>query len=118
MIGGELYNEALRRLFHRIGPDHLLNSFPSDQTLMTITLFGFAGYLFARHIRRTWARTTSSLFVLSVSFLVGLSQIYFQHHFPSDVVAGYVFGGVWLSLNIISLEIFRLTKNNRHHFFT
>ncbi|QCJ45318.1 hypothetical protein FAY30_21405 [Bacillus sp. S3] len=40
----------------------------------------------------------------------GLSRIYLVQQSPSDVVAGYVFGGVWLSLNILVLEIFRFTN--------
>ena len=31
-----------------------------------------------------------------------------QVELPSDVAAGYVFGGVWLGLNILLLEILRL----------
>ncbi|WP_410513588.1 phosphatase PAP2 family protein [Paenibacillus sp. BR2-3] len=45
--------------------------------------------------------------VILLCLLVGLSRIYFEVQFPSDVVAGYVFGGVWISLNVILLEILR-----------
>ena len=34
-----------------------------------------------------------------------------QVELPSDVAAGYVFGGVWLGLNILLLETLRLLKN-------
>ncbi|MFU1794417.1 lipid A 1-phosphatase [Paenibacillus azoreducens] len=45
--------------------------------------------------------------------LVGICRIYFNIQYPSDVVSGYVFGGAWLSLNIIQLEIFRISKKIR-----
>jgi membrane protein DedA with SNARE-associated domain len=113
MIGGELWDEGLRRLFHRTGPSSQINTFPSEQTLITVIFLGFAAYLIVRHVK--WARihTAAFLLVLAVAFLVGVSRIYFDIQYPSDVAAGYVFGGVWLSLNIVLLEIFRLIKHNK-----
>ncbi|UJF35656.1 phosphatase PAP2 family protein [Paenibacillus hexagrammi] len=114
LIGGELWDEGLRRLFHCTGPKNIVGTFPSEQTLITITFLGFALFLFVRHLHVTWVRTVASaLLVLAVSLLVGLSRVYFNIQYPSDVMAGYVFGGVWLSLNIMMLEIFRLTKWNK-----
>lgn len=118
VIGGELWDEGLRKLFHRVGPNNLLNSFPSEQTLLTIIFLGFATYLLVRHVSITWVRTIAFLLVIAVSFLVGISCIYCDIQYPSDVVAGYVFGGVWLSLNILMLEIYRLIRNNKVNFLT
>jgi membrane-associated phospholipid phosphatase len=113
LIGGELWDEGLRRFFHRAGPGNLPNTFPSEQTFITIIFLGFAGYLLVRHLEMRWVRTGTLLLVLAVSVLVGVSHIYFNLQYPSDVVAGYVFGGVWLSLNIVLLEIFRLFRHNK-----
>ncbi|NOU97266.1 phosphatase PAP2 family protein [Paenibacillus sp. LMG 31456] len=113
LIGGEIWDEGMRQLFHRSGPNNLLNTFPSEQTLNTIILLGMAVYIIVRHVRIAGARTAAFLFVLAVSFLVGISRIYFDIQYPSDVVAGYVFGGFWLSLNVVLLEIFRLLRKNK-----
>jgi membrane-associated phospholipid phosphatase len=110
LLGGSFLTEILSNFFLRVGPSLLPESFPSEQTLMTVTFFGFTSFLFARYIHITWIKTGAFLLVIGVSFLVGLSQIYFNNHFPSDVVAGYVFGGVWVSLNVVLLEIFRFVK--------
>ncbi|MCY9691473.1 VTT domain-containing protein [Paenibacillus alginolyticus] len=118
IVGGEIWDEGVRRLFHRTGPKNLLDTFPSEQTLITIIFLGFAAYLMVRHVSVTWVRTGAILLVLAVSFLVGISRIYFDIQYPSDVVAGYVFGGVWLSLNILLLEIFRFIRNNKMNFST
>lgn len=118
LIGGELWDEGLRRFFHRTGPKNLLDTFPSEQTLITIIFLGFAAYLFVRHVNMTWLRTGAFLLVLAVLLLVGLSRIYFDIQYPSDVVAGYVFGGVWLSFNVVLLEIFRFFRNNKLNFST
>lgn len=118
LIGGQLWDEGLRRLFHRAGPGNLLNTFPSQQTFITIIFLGFTAYLFIQHVNRTWIRTSAVVLVLAVSLLVGISRIYFGIQFPSDVLAGYVFGGVWLSFNAVLLEIFRLIKKNKLNFLT
>lgn len=116
LTGGELWDEGLRRLFHRTGPSSLTYTFPSEQTLITVTFLGFAVYLILRHVKTAMIQTGGILVVLVVAVLVGISRIYFNIQYPSDVVAGYVFGGVWLSLNVVLLEIFRLIKHNKLNF--
>ncbi|KIL41349.1 alkaline phosphatase [Gordoniibacillus kamchatkensis] len=116
VIGGEAWDEGLRMLFHRSGPmpshAHVPYTFPSEHTLITLIVCGFTAFLLVRHHARTWVRFIATLMVLAVAFLVGVSRIYFEIQYPSDVAAGYVFGGVWVTLNIVLLEIFRLL---RHH---
>lgn len=52
-MGGEALDEGLRALFHRIGPSSLSypfpSTFPSEQTLISLTVCGFAAYLLVRH---------------------------------------------------------------------
>lgn len=113
MIGGEILEEGLRRVFHRVGPGKLflkespLYTFPSEQSLMVITVFGFVAFLLVRHSQNTWIRMVAPPLVLVIAAFVGLSRVFFGVQYPSDVVAGFVFGGMWLSLNIVLLEIFR-----------
>ncbi|WP_237100448.1 hypothetical protein [Paenibacillus azoreducens] len=49
VIGGEALDEGLRLLFHRIGPASIGSNspytFPSEQTLISMTVCGFAAYL-------------------------------------------------------------------------
>ncbi|MCZ8513066.1 VTT domain-containing protein [Paenibacillus filicis] len=122
VIGGEMWDEGLRRLFHRVGhvasSGHVPYTFPSEQTFITLIVLGFSAFLWVRHVRSIWVRYAVSLMVIVVCILVGLSRIFFEVQYPSEVAAGYVFGGVWLSLNVILLEIFRLFKNNKTNFST
>jgi membrane protein DedA with SNARE-associated domain/membrane-associated phospholipid phosphatase len=117
IIGGELLDNVLRKVFHRVGPipNHLKlpYTFPSEQTLITLTVYGFSAYLLFRHYGTVWARIVAPVTVVVIALLVGISRIYFDLQYPSDVVAGYVFGGVWLSLNIILLEIFRFMQKEK-----
>jgi membrane protein DedA with SNARE-associated domain len=113
LVGGEIWDEILRRLFYHTGAGSSVYSFPSEQTFITIIFLGFAAYLFVRHRTAAWLRTIATLIVVSVCVLVGLSRIYFEIQYPSDVLAGYVFGGFWLSLNIMLMEIFRFLRNDK-----
>jgi undecaprenyl-diphosphatase len=66
-------------------------SFPSAHA-MQATAAALAWVLVARHARAFWA----VLLGLAV-LLVGLSRIYLQVHFPSDVVAGILAALLWVA---------------------
>ncbi len=109
IYGGELLQEGLGFIFHRIGPSGLSNTFPGEHTLMAVVVYGFASFLILRHVRRRrWLGTILAFLTAAICLFTGLSRILFNLEFPSDVVAGYVFGGVWLSLNVVLLEIYRV----------
>lgn len=112
VIGAELLDEGLRLLFHRVGPslspiERTAFTFPSEQSLMVVTVIGFTAFLIMRHSINAAVRTAAVLILLVAAALVGVSRVYLEVQYPSDVAAGYVFGGVWLMLNIILLEIYR-----------
>ncbi|MDB5055143.1 MAG: hypothetical protein JWM44_3193 [Bacilli bacterium] len=117
ILGGELLDEGLRRVFHRLGPIpsnlKLPYTFPSEQTLITLTIYGFTAYLLFRHYGSVWIRLLAPAIVIVITLVVGISRIYFNVQYPSDVVAGYVFGGVWLTLNIVLLEVFRMLQKEK-----
>ncbi|MBS4189490.1 VTT domain-containing protein [Bacillus sp. FJAT-49705] len=116
VIGGEFFEEGIRRIYYHLQPVHprltkqILYSFPSEQSITAFFLFGFFAYLFVRYSKNAWMQTFASILIFIIIILIGLSRIYLMQQLPSDVVAGYAFGGVWLSLNILVMEIFRFTN--------
>ena len=40
----------------------------------------------------------------------GPSRVYVQVHFPSDVLAGYLLGGIWLPASIPAFLFFKNTR--------
>lgn len=112
--GGEILQYSLRHIFRRLGPfsisliSNKLYTFPSNHSLMAIVAYGFFVYLIVRHVKKTWAKTAVFIISLFVCIAAGLNPIFFQTAYPSDVYAGYIFGGVWLTINIISLEVYRI----------
>lgn len=114
LLGGQLLQEGLGLVYHRLGPwalnflENVKNTFPSEQTYMAIVSYGFAAYMVLRHNGQSCLRPLVLMALLIICFFTGLSEIRLQTQLPSDVIAGYIFGGVWLSLNIVLLEIFRV----------
>lgn len=112
--GGEILQAILRLIFRRLGPsgqaiiESIKYTFPSKNSFMAIVAYGFLCFLVLRHIKKGWVRTASVVITIIICFLGGLSPLFYQLQYPSDVYAGYVFGGVWLTLNIVLLEVYRI----------
>lgn len=112
--GGEILQYALRHIFRRLGPSSVniignsLYTFPSNQALMAIVAYGFFAFQIVKHMKKTWAKTAFLIITLFICIVAGLNPIFFQTEYPSDVYAGYVFGGVWLTINVILLEVYRI----------
>ncbi|HEY0755232.1 MAG TPA: phosphatase PAP2 family protein [Ktedonobacteraceae bacterium] len=99
-----LFNMLIKRVIKRPRPTkelvtvaRVINepSFPSGHVMHYLNLFGMLTYFLATNWRPS--RLRNSLITLCVSLigLVGPSRIYLGAHWPSDVMAGYVYGGLW-----------------------
>ena len=112
--GGEILQVILRNIFKRLGPSSISiiangqYTFPSNQSLMAIVVYGFLAFLIICHVKRAWARTAVVIITLFICIFAGINPIFFQTQYPSDVYAGYIFGGIWLTINIILLEVYRI----------
>jgi undecaprenyl-diphosphatase len=71
--------------------------FPSSHTLMYTAMFGFMLYLV---FKLTFIPLPLRIIAVAVSFyfitLVGISRVYLGQHYIWDVVAGYIFGALYL----------------------
>jgi membrane-associated phospholipid phosphatase len=114
VAGGEVYEEVLRTIFHRLSPneppmlERFPSGFPSEQSLMAFVVYGFFFFIFLRHNRVLKVHTVLIISWVTILLFIGLSRIYFGIQEPSQIAAGYVFGGVWLGLSVLLLEIFRM----------
>jgi membrane-associated phospholipid phosphatase len=108
--GGAVLEQGLQRIFQHWGPvlGGLTTLFPGEKSVTVIAVYGFSAFLLVRHSNKTLIQSMAPLAVVIVSILTGLSQVMLKVQYPSDLLAGMVFGGVWLSLNILLLEVFRL----------
>ncbi len=111
-IGALLLNTLLKNLFARARPelwsrvvDVKFYSFPSGHAMLSMVVYGLLGYLLALQYpqQRGWIAGITVLLILAIGF----SRLYLGVHWPTDVLAGYAAGLVWLVACILSLEIWR-----------
>ena len=112
--GGSVLVFALKMVIHRQRPvseTPLIHvggwSFPSGHALMSVVFYGFITYLLFRRTESWRLRLFVIMAAGFIIFLVGLSRIYLQVHYLSDVLAGYMGGLFWVSICITGLEIYR-----------
>jgi membrane protein DedA with SNARE-associated domain/membrane-associated phospholipid phosphatase len=113
-LGAEAISNILKIAFHRLGPSGTFYTFPSGEGFMTVVTYGFLAYMIIKYSKQTWINYLVLSMYLCINFLIGLSIIYLNLQYPSDIIAGYEFGVVWLSLSIILLEIYRVLPNIRN----
>ncbi len=71
-------------------------SFPSGHVIHYTTLFGFA-FCALLMGRRSPARGLPLALLALIIVLVGPSRVYLGEHWPTDVLGGYLLGGLWIA---------------------
>lgn len=94
---GTLGNSAIKLLIQRPRPLHKLisiggYSFPSGHSTSSIILLSVLMIITANLVRHKWQRILIDLLAIIMILLIGLSRIYLNVHYPSDVLGGYLFG--------------------------
>jgi undecaprenyl-diphosphatase len=103
-VGGALVlNEVFKSYFHRARPvvpwsigDEKTFSFPSGHSLFSMVLYGLIAYMVLERKSPGWHRLAVTLAAGAMTFGIGVSRIYLGMHWPTDVLAGWMTGFVWL----------------------
>ncbi len=107
VLGATLLFSSLKLVFARPRPTvvpatttALYTSFPSGHSSLAAATYLTLGALLARvQKRRSLQAYTIGIAVL-IALLVGFSRVYLGVHWPSDVLAGWILGGVWAIFNL------------------
>lgn len=117
-LGAGGLNYVLKHIFSRSRPelwDRIIDvrfySFPSGHAMISMVIYGLMGYLLATSFPK-W-RVWIGIAILLLITAIGLSRLYLGVHWPTDIIAGYTAGLVWLMSCIVSLEIWRQYRPNR-----
>jgi undecaprenyl-diphosphatase len=98
----------LKNLFGRIRPpgEQLVyaggHSFPSGHAMLSVVFYGFAAYLFTRNLSRKGKIVIWGI-ISVLLLLIGISRVYLNVHYASDVMGGYFLGCCYLGI-MISLD--------------
>lgn len=97
------------RLIDRARPDPALvrvttelhgGSFPSGHVLTNVAVFGILIFLVNVRFKPSWLRTLAMLLLALPILVVGIARVFAGEHWPSDVLGGYLLGGIWLAIVI------------------
>jgi len=97
---------ALVHVAHDIGNP----SFPAGHVLDITAFLGFVCYLAYVRMARSPRRTALMALLLAILALMGVARIDAGEHWPSDVLGGYLFGIVWLT---VTVEVYEWGKRKR-----
>ena len=81
-------------------------SYPSGHTLTTMCLYGIVIYLIMKYTRSPFWRIFLSVFFGFMIFMVALSRLWLNVHFPTDVIASLFLGFMFVNLYIILDKFF------------
>lgn len=85
-------------------------SFPSGHALVAAAVLGVLAAVACRRLPRGRTRAAVVVAVVGVVLAVGLSRLYLGVHWDSDVLAGWLVGGLWLSVCLTARELVGLCR--------
>jgi undecaprenyl-diphosphatase len=104
LAGAGLLNWWLKLSFARVRPEAFFDyplpaspSFPSGHALYAASVFGGLAALLSARLKHRALRVVVWSAAAMLILLVGLSRVYLGVHYPSDVLAGYSVGVIWVT---------------------
>jgi len=118
ILVGELLLSFLKEFFHRARPMPQIvsaqgYSFPSGHSFYAMLVYGFMIYLTWKFIRNNWLRSLIFILCTLLILLIGLSRIYLNVHWLTDILGGYSAAFSWLMINILVVEIIKHHRQAR-----
>jgi membrane-associated phospholipid phosphatase len=106
LMGTFLFATGVHWLFSYLF-NNIRSNFPNEPTMFLVSVLGFFLFMLIRHHRNYVIISVLMICFGIVLVAYSISIVYVGHTNPSDIMAGYVFGGAWLSGMFFALETFR-----------
>ncbi|NLB87665.1 MAG: phosphatase PAP2 family protein [Syntrophomonadaceae bacterium] len=84
-------------------------SFPSGHAMLSMAFYGFVAYLLAQRVNSPQRRKLIWAVAVIFIFLIGFSRLYLNVHYPTDVIAGFLLGALFL------FAFIKLYQRHRSH---
>ena len=117
-VGSQILDAILKLVFHRARPVAFFGttpasySFPSGHAMTSVCFYGVLAGLLSAQVPSLRVRIL--IWIASGALIagIGLSRIYLGVHYPTDVIAGYLAGGIWVNtLLLASRPRLRASRN-------
>lgn len=112
-LGGAILSTGLKLAFGKPRPQlwpllisEKTFSYPSGHALGSMVLYGFSAYLLATR----WPKYAGLIYGLASLLIaaIGFSRLYLGVHWPTDVIAGYSVGFLWVMACVTLLRLRRI----------
>ncbi|MGL4848103.1 MAG: hypothetical protein ACRC28_04115 [Clostridium sp.] len=118
LIGGGILEYVFSYVFHLISSNiSLFDNLMNKGSYTAILIYGFLGYIVIKNINKKWLKRCIVAVFILICLSTGLAELY-DGKILSQVLTGFSLGGIWLTLNIVLLEITRvmpIAKKRRKH---
>jgi membrane-associated phospholipid phosphatase len=81
------------------------SSFPSGHTAATLALWGALAVLASQRARSALVRGVFLTLAVALPLLVASSRLYRGMHYLSDVLGGFLLGGIWLAATVRGVRL-------------
>jgi undecaprenyl-diphosphatase len=119
-LGAEL---LIKLIVHRLRPENALvqasgYSFPSGHATMAMLFFSLLIYFFRDEIKNKLWKNAFITASIVLALIVGLSRVYLNVHWLTDVIGGFALGLLWFMLSIFvfkQVKKIKLSSNVSQH---
>ncbi len=117
-FGGAVLSYVLKLVFSKARPtlwsqpiSEATFSYPSGHAIGSMVLYGFLAYVLASLYPRYGKAFYGAAVLLIVA--IGFSRLYLGVHWPTDIIAGYGIGFLWVSVCITLLRLLKLKGSGK-----
>jgi undecaprenyl-diphosphatase len=120
VVGAQLLNNVLKDAFQRERPTPVTGlisaqqfSFPSGHAMVSAAFYLFLAYMAWKLIRGRWQRALMVGGLVLLVLLIGISRLYLEAHYLTDVIAGYLAGVLWAESVILGGWVLTMRTQSR-----
>jgi undecaprenyl-diphosphatase len=105
--GAQVWNDVLKLTFQRQRPTAVASvipgqaySFPSGHAMVSIAFYGALAYIGWR-VFGGWPRAVWITAMIGLTLVIGVSRLFLDVHYPTDVLASWAAGLFWLDISMV-----------------